>query len=406
MVVPYGSLELCVGQRKALTLCNGAALYVRSDRAANRRFGYCAASIPARYLFNECLYRLQVLHALTIRIRGASCMALWRDADGLTVARRAGPATRPNRNKAEMPEVVKSESEWREQLGDARYQVLRQRGTERPFSGGLLEERGPGTFHCAACGYESVFVRCQIRLTLRLAKLHAPRAAAKRAAAERQHPWHAPHRSALQTVRFAPGPRLRRRPGAARYAVLHQLAFAGVQTVGFIRVADRQLEYLFIPAPQASLPVLVFLHEGLGSLGLWKSFPRELSQITGCGLLVYSRYGNGFSDTLAEPRPVLYMHEEAGSLAELLTSLNVERSVLVGHSDGASIALIFAAEHPHRVRAIVALAPHVFVEELSIAGIARAKRAYESASLRDRLTVHHADVRPHVLRLERRLAST
>ena len=159
-----------------------------------------------------------------------------------------------------------------------------------------------------------------------------------------------------------------------------------------VTAAGRQIEALFIPG-RADAPVLVFLHEGLGSLGLWKSVPEEIARRTGAPALVYSRYGNGFSEVLSEPRPVSYMHDEArAALPDVLDAFDVREAVLVGHSDGASIALIHAAEFAERVRAVVAEAPHVFVEDLSVASIARAKLAYESGDLRWRLSRHHSDV--------------
>jgi len=138
----------------------------------------------------------------------------------------------------------------------------------------------------------------------------------------------------------------------------------------------------------------VFLHEGLGSLRLWRDFPNRVAQETGWTTLVYSRYGYGDSDVLAEPRrSVRFMHEEAlEALPELLRALGVEFPVLVGHSDGASIALIHAgAGHP--VRGLAVMAPHVFVEEICIRSIEEAKRQFETTSLRERLGKYHRDPR-------------
>jgi pimeloyl-ACP methyl ester carboxylesterase len=137
-------------------------------------------------------------------------------------------------------------------------------------------------------------------------------------------------------------------------------------------------------------PTLVFLHEGLGSLSAWRSFPRRLAEATGCPALVYSRRGYGESPPLDGPRPVGFMHDEAHLLPALLDEHGIGEAILVGHSDGASIALIFAAEHPARVRALALEAPHVFVEEVCVAEIARL-RARHDDELRGRLARHHRD---------------
>jgi pimeloyl-ACP methyl ester carboxylesterase/GNAT superfamily N-acetyltransferase len=134
----------------------------------------------------------------------------------------------------------------------------------------------------------------------------------------------------------------------------------------------------------------VLLHEGLGSVGLWRGFPHRLAQATGRRTIAFSRYGHGQSDPPPKPRTPAFMHEEALEvLPELLTHLNTERPILVGHSDGASIALIYAARHA--VEAVVAIAPHVFVEDICLKEIERARTAYETTDLRERLARHHRD---------------
>lgn len=136
---------------------------------------------------------------------------------------------------------------------------------------------------------------------------------------------------------------------------------------------------------------LVFLHEGLGSVSHWKDFPRRVAEATGCGVTVYSRYGSGESDILTEPRKVSYMHDEAlKSLPELLAHLKIKNPVLIGHSDGASIAILYEGAH-HGVRGLVLLAPHVFVEELSVASIAEARVKFETTNLPEKLARHHRD---------------
>ena len=146
-------------------------------------------------------------------------------------------------------------------------------------------------------------------------------------------------------------------------------------------------------AGHADLPVLVFLHDGLGSLGLWRDFPRLVADaLGGPTTFVYSRAGYGYSSSVSLPRPVTYMHDEALEvLPRLLRDNGIERPVLIGHSDGASIAIIHAGAG-FAVESLVLLSPHVFVEERSIAGIEAAAIAYESGDLRTRLERHHADV--------------
>lgn len=159
-----------------------------------------------------------------------------------------------------------------------------------------------------------------------------------------------------------------------------------------IRIAGRDIEYRRI-ASEGDAPTIVFLHEGLGSLGLWRDFPGALCARLGYGGIVYSRYGNGFSQALDAARTAEYMHDEARiALPELLDALGLEKPLLFGHSDGASIALIFAGTFPERVSALVLEAPHVVVEPLSLASIAKIREAYRVESLRERMRKHHADV--------------
>jgi len=158
-----------------------------------------------------------------------------------------------------------------------------------------------------------------------------------------------------------------------------------------VAVDGKRLETLWIEPRDTSLPAIVMLHEGLGSIALWKDFPHKLAARTGCGVLVYSRYGHGNSDRLAEKRPVEFMHHEgAVVLPELLDKLGIARPILLGHSDGGSIALIFAGEYPERARALILEAPHVFVEDLSVASITAAKVAFETTDFREKLGRYHA----------------
>jgi pimeloyl-ACP methyl ester carboxylesterase len=158
-----------------------------------------------------------------------------------------------------------------------------------------------------------------------------------------------------------------------------------------IAIGGKEIEFFRLSAKRAGLPVLVFLHEGLGSAALWRTFPSVLADLTGCAAIVYSRYGNGFSTALTRARDPGYMHEEAlETLPRLLHAWRVEDAILVGHSDGASIALLYAAARAS-VRALVLEAPHLFVEELSLRSIAAVRNEYETTPLRERLACYHAD---------------
>jgi pimeloyl-ACP methyl ester carboxylesterase len=158
-----------------------------------------------------------------------------------------------------------------------------------------------------------------------------------------------------------------------------------------VSIAGRSVAYQWI---EGADPALVFLHEGLGSIGQWRDFPARLAEATGRRALVYDRYGYGQSDVLAEPRAgVDFMHEEAlKSLPQLLQALALEEPILVGHSDGASIALIYAGSG-RPARGVAVMAPHVFVEEICIRSIEEAKRQFETGDLAQRLARYHRDAR-------------
>jgi pimeloyl-ACP methyl ester carboxylesterase len=167
---------------------------------------------------------------------------------------------------------------------------------------------------------------------------------------------------------------------------------------GYVEAAGHRLEYFWATPRVSGRLVLAFLHEGLGSAKLWRDFPARLGAATGCGVLVWSRYGYGGSDVLVGKRDVDYMHREAtGALPELLAALDIAAPILVGHSDGASIALIHAGTTTAvgtprwPVSGLILEAPHVFVEDLTIAGIEDARVAYETTDLPLRLGRHHAD---------------
>lgn len=158
-----------------------------------------------------------------------------------------------------------------------------------------------------------------------------------------------------------------------------------------ITAAGRSLEYAWI---QGAEPTLVFLHEGLGSIRRWRDFPQRVASATGRRVLVYDRYGCGDSEPVAEAKAgVRYLHREAlRALPELLNALKIENPVLVGHSDGASIALIHAgAGHP--VRGLALLAPHVFAEPEGLASIREARRQFETTDFPERMRKYHRDPR-------------
>lgn len=163
---------------------------------------------------------------------------------------------------------------------------------------------------------------------------------------------------------------------------------------GFLDLDGMRLEYRMIgPRPDAA-PTIVMLHEGLGCVGLWNTFPDKLQAATGAGVFVYSRAGYGQSSPVRLPRPLTFMHDEAKRvLPRLLDAIGFRRGLLLGHSDGASIATIYAGSaQDHRVRGLILIAPHFFTEDMGIAEIARAKEAYETTDLRTRLARWHVDV--------------
>jgi pimeloyl-ACP methyl ester carboxylesterase len=161
-----------------------------------------------------------------------------------------------------------------------------------------------------------------------------------------------------------------------------------------VRAAGRSLAYEWVGREANGKPVLVFLHEGLGSIRQWRDFPAKLAAATGCRALVYDRYGYGQSDVLAEKRrTVRFMHDEAlNALPEMLAALQVENPILVGHSDGASIALIHAGAG-HAARGVVAMAPHVFIEPICNSSIREAKRTFETTDFAEKLGRYHRDAR-------------
>jgi pimeloyl-ACP methyl ester carboxylesterase len=163
---------------------------------------------------------------------------------------------------------------------------------------------------------------------------------------------------------------------------------------GFLTIGASDLEYRMIGPSPDQAPTIVMLHEGLGSAALWGDFPDLLQAATSACVFVYSRAGYGASTPVKLPRPLDYMHTEALEvLPKLLGQIGFRRGLLVGHSDGASIAAIYAGGvQDHRVRGIALIAPHFIVEDISVASIAAIKTAYETSELKAKLARWHKDV--------------
>jgi pimeloyl-ACP methyl ester carboxylesterase len=160
--------------------------------------------------------------------------------------------------------------------------------------------------------------------------------------------------------------------------------------VSFVEAHGQRLEYADIPAQRADRPELLFLHEGLGSVSLWRDFPQALARATGCRAIVYSRWGFGRSAPRRTPYTERFMHEEAFDFVpDIRARLEIRHPVLVGHSTGASMALLHASRH-HDVSGVIAMAPFVFVEDCNVASIAATTARF--SELRERLARHHEDV--------------
>lgn len=164
----------------------------------------------------------------------------------------------------------------------------------------------------------------------------------------------------------------------------------------FVYAADHRLRVRRLrhsgKGGQDGRPTLVFLHEGLGSIEMWHDFPKAILKKTGCDGLLYDRWGHGKSDPIDVQRTTRYVHDEAlDSLPEVLKNSGVEDTILIGHSDGGSIALIFAAEHPESVRGLITEAAHVFVEEITLEGIKAALEVYRNTDLKEKLKRYHGD---------------
>jgi pimeloyl-ACP methyl ester carboxylesterase len=167
-----------------------------------------------------------------------------------------------------------------------------------------------------------------------------------------------------------------------------------LSSTGSLTIGNSDLEYRMIGPQPDQAPTIVMLHEGLGSAALWGDFPEKLQAATDACVFAYSRAGYGASSPVKLPRPLDYMHVEALEvLPKLLDAIGFRRGLLLGHSDGASIAAIYAGAHQdHRVQGIALMAPHFIVEDISVSSIADIKRAYETTELKAKLARWHRDV--------------
>ncbi|MEX0693479.1 MAG: alpha/beta hydrolase [Rhodospirillales bacterium] len=160
-----------------------------------------------------------------------------------------------------------------------------------------------------------------------------------------------------------------------------------------LTAAGKRLEYTWVNRqPTAGEPVLVFLHEGLGCIAMWKDFPLTVAKACNMPGLVYSRAGYGGSDGIELPRPITYQEDEARVLGEVLDQFGIGKAVLIGHSDGGTIALIHAGiDSRHRVSGVVTMAAHVFNEDICLSGIREARKVWDSTNLREKLKRYHGE---------------
>jgi pimeloyl-ACP methyl ester carboxylesterase len=155
-----------------------------------------------------------------------------------------------------------------------------------------------------------------------------------------------------------------------------------------------RLEYQWVGVQDSAYPIVVFLHEGLGSVALWKDFPHQFCSSKGFTGLVFSRYGYGRSTPRPKEErwPVSFMHAQAHEvLPAFFAALGVKKPWLFGHSDGGSISLLYAARYPQEVSGVVVAAPHIFVEDMTIASIEEARETYLKTDLRGKLGRYHDD---------------
>jgi pimeloyl-ACP methyl ester carboxylesterase len=166
----------------------------------------------------------------------------------------------------------------------------------------------------------------------------------------------------------------------------------------YLPLSDGRIEYFYQPAAERWAPTLVFLHEALGSMGLWRNFPARIQPGTGCGLLVFSRIGHGWSDPLPRRNDGFvdtnydYLSQQArSSLPEIFARLEIKKPIIIGHGDGATIGLIYASLFPENITGLVVESPYVMIESVKIKSIKRAGKAFHSGVLRTDLAPHHAD---------------
>lgn len=162
-------------------------------------------------------------------------------------------------------------------------------------------------------------------------------------------------------------------------------------SASLIDVNGQQLNVLHVK-PFTGRPTIVFLHDSLGSIQLWRDFPQKLAEAARCNLIVYDRLGYGRSAAMPSPhRELDYLEKEADTLNAFLERLDVDSAILFGHSDGGSIALITAGKYPHNIKAVVSEAAHLFAEDVTIRGIKDAMEAYKTTDLKHRLEKYHGD---------------
>ncbi len=152
-----------------------------------------------------------------------------------------------------------------------------------------------------------------------------------------------------------------------------------------------RLRYLRHDKVAANYPVLVFLHDSLGCITLWRDFPEKMARATGCNVLIYDRQGYGQSAPFTTPRTVRYLEDEAEILMRVLDQCDIPKASLFGHSDGGSISLVAAAEYPNRIHSVISEAAHVFVDHLTIEGIVNTIKLYQTTNLRERIARYHGD---------------
>ncbi|MEM7170497.1 MAG: alpha/beta hydrolase [Pseudomonadota bacterium] len=159
-----------------------------------------------------------------------------------------------------------------------------------------------------------------------------------------------------------------------------------------IRAGGHQLFVRCLGESPPERPTLVFLHEGLGSVAQWRAFPQALCEVSGLSGIVYDPWGFGRSERLVLPRPLDYLQQEAtGALRDLLIGLQVHRPILIGHSDGGTIALLYAALYPDHPLCCITAAAHVIVEDITLQGIEQALVQWQEGDLRELLTRYHGD---------------